>query len=109
MRSADQRQAVLQQRREAHLQQISLVQQYRLASDTAEKKEARLQQRNLSLICTKTDSIAVNLGPPSFHRLLRVKCRVSIYQWRGYTRAHKGLGPGKFLSALVTFDKHAEY
>ena len=25
------------------------------------------------------------------------------FQWRSYTRTHKGLGPGNFLSALVTF------
>ena len=25
-------------------------------------------------------------------------------QWRSYTRAHKGLGPGNLLSALVTFE-----
>jgi len=25
-------------------------------------------------------------------------------QWRSYTRAHKGLGPGNFLIALVTFE-----
>ena len=33
-----------------------------------------------------------------------------LEQWRSYTRAHKGLGPGNFLSALATwcFDKHAE-
>ena len=28
----------------------------------------------------------------------------SHFQWRSYTRAHKGLGPGNFLSALVTFE-----
>ena len=27
-----------------------------------------------------------------------------LEQWRSYTRAHKGLGPGNFLSALVTFE-----
>ena len=28
----------------------------------------------------------------------------SHFQWHSYTRAHKGLGPGNFLSALVTFE-----
>jgi len=57
-RSADKRQAVLQQRREqlvseatereAHLQQMSLSQQCRLASETAAEREALSQQMSLS-------------------------------------------------------------
>ena len=30
-----------------------------------------------------------------------ISTTVHYYQWRSYTRAHTGPGPGEFLSALV--------
>ena len=60
------------------------------------------------MIATENSSIFNPTCADCFHTCYLFAVFIKAMQhnaaWNSYTRAHKGLGPGNFLSALVTFE-----